>query len=263
MLKFFKFIWSIFKYIILFLMIPFLILSTLFINAKKEYKKNSKFYRFLLDNYTWFALVSLGVKVHVEGLDKLPKNTRFLLVQNHYSNFDPIVTWFAFQKSTLAFVSKPENFKIPFFGRMIRKCCFIPIDRENPRNAVKTIDDAANLIKSNEVSVAIYPEGTRNKSYVGLLPLHNSVFKTAHKANNAPIVIVGVSGTEKIHKNIPWKRTHVYMEVLEVLSSEQVQAMRTNEIGKITEEKLLEFAKRHGHVRVETENSEVLCANAE
>ena len=31
--------------------------------------------------------------------------------------------------------------------------------------------------------------------------------------------------------------------------------MRTNEIGAITEEKLLDFAKRHGHVRVETENS--------
>jgi len=256
MLKFFKFILSFFKYIFLFLMIPFLVISTLFINTKKEYKKNSKFYRWLLDNYTWFALVSLNVKVHIEGLDKLPKDTRFLLVQNHYSNFDPIVTWFAFQKSKLAFVSKPENFKIPFFGRMIRKCCFISIDRENPRNAVKTIDEAANLMKSDEVSIGIYPEGTRNKSYMGLLPFHNSVFKIAHKANNAPVVIVGVSGTEKIHKNVIFKRTHVYMEVLEVLSSEQVQAMRTNEIGAITEEKLLDFAKRHGHVRVETENSE-------
>ena len=61
-------------------MIPFLVISTLFINTKKEYKKNSKFYRWLLDNYTWFALVSLNVKVHIEGLDKLPKDTRFLLV---------------------------------------------------------------------------------------------------------------------------------------------------------------------------------------
>ena len=255
MLKFFKIILFPFRFLFLFLIIPFLILSTLFINPKKEYKKNSKFYRWLLDNYTWFAFICLNVKIHAEGMEKVPENTRFLLVQNHYSNFDPIATWFVFKKNTLAFVSKPENFKVPFFGRMIRKCCFMAIDRENPRNAVKAVDNAANLMKSNEASIGIYPEGTRNKSYVGLLPFHNSVFKIAHKANNAPIVIVGVSGTEKIHKNTPWKRTHVYMEVLEVLSTEQVQAMRTNEIGKIVEEKLLEFLKRHGHVRVELENS--------
>ena len=235
-------------------MIPFLIISTLFINSKKEYTKDSKFYRWLLNNYTWFALVVLKVKLHVEGMEKLPEGAQFLLVQNHYSNFDPIVTWYAFKKNTLAFVSKPENFKVPFFGRMIRKCCFMAIDRENPRNAVKTVEQAANLIKAGELSVGIYPEGTRNKSYVGLLPFHNSVFKIAHKANNAPIVIVGVSGTEKIHKNTPWKRTHVYIEVLQVLSSEEVQAMRTNEIGKITEERLLEFLERYGHVRIEEEN---------
>lgn len=247
MLKFFKFI-------LLFLGIPFLIIATLFINPKKEYTKNSKFYRWLLDNYTWFALVIVRVKIHVKGMEKVPENTRFLLVQNHYSNFDPIVTWHIFQKHTMAFVSKEENFKVPFFGRMIRKCCFMPIDRENPRNAIKTIDTAANLMKSDEVCIGIYPEGTRNKSYVGLLPFHNSVFKIAHKANNAPIVIVGVSGTEKIHKNTPWKRTDVYMEVLQVLTSEEVASMRTNEIGKLTEEKLLQFVTDHGHVRVETEN---------
>lgn len=236
-------------------MIPFLIISTLFISGKKEYEKNSKFYRWLLNNYTWFALVVLNVKLHVDGMDKVPEGVRYLLVENHYSNYDPIVTWYVFKKDTLAFVSKPENFKVPFFGRMIRKCCFMAIDRENPRNAVKTVDKAARFMKEDKVSIGIYPEGTRNKSYVGLLPFHNSVFKIAQKANNAPIVIVGVSGTEKIHKNTPWKRTHVYVEVLQVLQTEEVQAMRTNEIGKITEERLLEFLERHGHVRVETENS--------
>ena len=234
-------------------MIPFLIISTLFISSKKEYEKDSKFYRWLLNNYTWFAMVVLNVKLHAEGMDKVPEGTRFLLVQNHYSNFDPIVTWYIFRKYTLAFVSKPENFKVPFFGRMIKKCSFMPIDRENPRNAVKAVERAAGKMNEDKVSVGIYPEGTRNKSYVGLLPFHNSVFKIAHKANNAPIVIVGVSGTEKIHKNTPWKRTHVYLEVMRTLSTEEVQAMRTNEIGKITEENLMEFLQKHGHVRVETQ----------
>ena len=233
-------------------MIPFLILSTLFINPKKEYEKNSKFYRWLLNNYTWFAFVVLNVKLDVAGMEKVPENTRFLLVQNHYSNYDPIVTWYVFKQSTLAFVSKPENFKVPFFGKLISRCCFMPIDRENPRNAVKTVDKAAKLLKADEVSVGIYPEGTRNKSYVGLLPFHNSVYKIAQKAN-VPVVVVGISGAEKIHKNTPWKKTDVYLEVLQVLDAETVQSTRTNEIGEITSQKLLEFVEAHGHVRVETE----------
>ena len=245
MLKFFKFI-------LFLLLIPFLIIFTLFINPKKETEKNNKFCRWLLDGYTWFGMVLLKIKVHVKGMDKVPENTRFLLVQNHYSNYDPIVTWYIFKKYDLAFVSKPENFKVPFFGKLISRCAFMPIDRENPRNAVKTVEKAAKLLKADEVSVAIYPEGTRNKSYVGLLPFHNSVFKIAQKAN-VPIIVVGVSGAEKIHKNTPWKKTDVYLEVLQVLDAETVQSMRTNEIGETTSQKLLEFVESHGHVRVETE----------
>ena len=262
--KFLKAIVSFFRFILLILLIPLFFIATGFVSKKKEYKKSSKFYRWLLNNYTWFALIILKVKLHVVGMEKVPEGTRFLLVQNHYSNFDPIVTWYAFRKQKMAFVSKPENLKIPFASGLIRKCAFMAIDRENPRNAVKAVEKAANLMLTNEASVGIYPEGTRNKTYVGLLPFHNSVFKIAHKANNAPVVIVGVSGTEKIHKNTPWKKTHVYIEVLRVLSSEEVQAMRTNEIGKITEEELLKFLESHGHVRVETENvPENMPQNAE
>ena len=39
----------------------------------------------------------------------------------------------------LAFISKESNFKIPIFGRIIRKCCFMAIDRSNPRKALPTI----------------------------------------------------------------------------------------------------------------------------
>ena len=58
------------------------------------------------------------------------------------------------------------------------------IARENPRNALLTIEKAAKLIESDEVSIGIYPEGTRSKECV-LLPFHNGVFKIAQKASVA------------------------------------------------------------------------------
>ena len=225
--------------VLLFLItLPLTIICSLFISSEKEYNKNSRFYRWILNAYTWLALGIVRVKIDVLGMEKVPKNTRFLLVGNHVSNYDPIITWLVFKRYDLAFISKESNFKIPVFGRIIRKCCYMAIDRENPRNAIKTINRASNLIKSNEVSVAVYPEGTRNKECNGLLPFHNSVFKIAQKAN-VPIVIVGVAGTESIHKRTPWKRTHVQLQVLDVVNAEDVTAMKTNEIGEIVKNTLL------------------------
>lgn len=227
------------KLIILCILLPFTLISSLFINPKKEYDKNSKFYRKLLYTYTWLVLKLLRIKIEVKGMEKLPKDTRFLLVGNHRSNYDPIITWLIFRHYDLAFISKESNFKIPIFGRIIRKCCFMAIDRENPRNAIKTITRASNLLKENEVSIAVYPEGTRNKESKGLLPFHNSVFKIAQKAN-VPIVVVGIAGTETIHKRTPWKRSTVNLHVLEVIDAEKVKEMKTNEIGEHVQNTILE-----------------------
>lgn len=216
------------------LIVPILIVSALFVNPKKEYTKNSKYYRFLLDTSTAIVMKVLRIKVTVTGEEKLPENTRFLLVSNHRSNFDPIVTWYAFKKHKLAFVSKPENFKIPMYGRIIRKCCFLPIDRLDARKAMGTINSAANLLKSDEVSVAIYPEGTRNTAEE-MLPFHNGVFKIAKKAK-APIVVMSVSGTDQIRKNWYKCGSEVKLNVLGLIPADELVEMKTAQIGEITRE---------------------------
>lgn len=240
------------KFIVLFLLLPFTFICTLFINPKKEYDKNSPFFRKLLYGYTWFALKVCRIKVHTEGMEKLPENTRFVLVGNHRSNWDPIITWLVFRHYDIAFLSKESNFKIPLFGRMIRKCCFMKIDRENPRNALKTIEKASELIKKDEVSIGVYPEGTRNKENNGLLPFHNSVFKIAQKAS-VPIVVVSLSGTETIRKRFPWKRSYVYMEICDVIETEEVTSMRTVEIGERVKTKIEESIQTKEEKTNETE----------
>ena len=106
-------------------------------------------------------------------------------------------------------------------------------------NTSLNLISASDLLNANEVSIAVYPEGTRNKEYKGLLPFHNSVFKIAQKAS-VPIVIVGIAGTETIHKRTPWKRSHVKLQVLDVIDAESVKTMKTNEIGEIVKNTLLE-----------------------
>lgn len=218
-----------------------IIVSSLFVDSKRIYDKHSRYYRILLQSFTSLTARVMGVRMHVSGLDKfteaIPAGQRFLLVQNHRSNFDPILTWYVLNKQDIAFVSKEKNMHIPFFGKIIRRCCFMSIDRENAREALKTIIKASELIKDNQVSIGIYPEGTRNKECKGLLPFHNGVFKIAQLAK-VPVVITTIHGTENIHKNYLRRRTDVYMDITGVISAEDVGKMSTKEMAAIAEQQM-------------------------
>ena len=210
--------------------ILFLFVCGLFVNPKKEYETHSRFYRHLLNTVTAIGLKIMRIRIHSNGVGIIPTDTKnLLLVGNHRSNFDPIITWHILKKWQPAYISKASNFQIPIFGRFIRKCCFLAMDRENPRNALKTIMKAVDLLKSGEVSIGVYPEGTRSRN-CELLPFHNGVFKIAQEAE-ASIVVIALSGTEKVHKNFPFRHTDVYLDVLELIPANTVKQTKTSDLG--------------------------------
>ena len=211
--------------------VAFLWICSLFIDPKKEYPDNSRFYRALLNGSTGMALRLLRIRVRVTGADALPQDTRFLLVSNHLSSYDPLITWYIFRRHPIGFISKPSNFRIPIFGRIIRKCCFMPIDREDPMKALPTIRRAADVLRRQEACVGVYPEGTRSKSGE-LLPFHNAMFKIAQLAN-APIAVMRIEGTEHIARNLKRLRaSQVSVEVVQVIPAQTVRAARADELGE-------------------------------
>lgn len=215
-----------------------LCVCALLVNPKQEYTKDNRFYRFLLYSSTAIAMKLLRIRPHCTGQELLPADGRFLLVCNHRSNYDPIVTWHVLRQQDLAFISKAANFGIPIWGRLIRRCCFMAIDRENPRNALTTIQNAAALIQADECSVAVYPEGTRSKT-LDLLPFHSGVFKIAQRAK-VPIVVMTIQGTESIYKNIPFHHTDVPMHIVRTISAEEVAGHRTGELEQMIRTMMLE-----------------------
>ncbi|MCD7844563.1 MAG: 1-acyl-sn-glycerol-3-phosphate acyltransferase [Oscillospiraceae bacterium] len=201
------------------------------------------------ENHPFFRRVGLSIvgylcrlgrlRIHGEGWDKMPEG-RFLLVSNHISNYDPIVTLWLLRKLDLAFVTKPENLRIPLAGGMIHMMNFLPIDRENPRRALETIHGASDLLTQDVVTMGIYPEGTRSKDGV-LLPFHDAVFKIAKRAK-VPILVAATEGTNHIHENFPLHHTDVTLTLLEVMDASTVAALSTKDIGAhvraLLEEKL-------------------------
>ena len=175
-----------------------------------------------------------GVRTHVSGMEKLPQNERFLLVANHRSLFDPLAIFRALRRYNIAFVSKPSNMKIPVLGRLAAGACFLPINRENDREALKTILCAADYLKRDLCSMCIYPEGTRSKSRT-MLPFHHGSFKIAQRAR-VPLVIASVSGTDMVKKNVLRRFTDVYIDILEIVPAEEVRASTTAALSERSRE---------------------------
>lgn len=225
------FLW-IFLGILALLLLPFLFLFVcgLFVNPRKQYMRDSRFYRALLDGSTTVVLWCLGVRYNIVGEDKFPAEGNFLFISNHRSNYDPIIQWTVFKRYKLSFISKKANFKIPMYGRIIHRCCFMAIDRENPRKAMETVNRAARLLKETGNSVGVYPEGRRSKDCT-LLPFHGGVLKAAQKAGK-PIVVSTIEGTENIFRNIKrFRKTVVTIKVLETIDAQRVTSAKTSQLS--------------------------------
>lgn len=214
------------------LLLPFLFLFVcgLFVDTKKQYERDSRFYRALLDGSTTVILWCLGVRYNITGEEKFPESGNFLFISNHRSNYDPIIQWTVFKRYKLSFISKKENFRIPMYGRIIHRCCFMPIDRQSPRKAMETVNRAAKLLRETENSVGVYPEGKRSKE-CRLLPFHSGVLKTAQKAGK-PIVVSTIEGTENIFRNIKrFRKTVVTIKILETIDADRVKSEKTTELS--------------------------------
>ncbi len=212
------------------LYVLFIVVLSLLVKKNEENKVFNKLYNNAAILTLRFALEACNVKVKVEGEELIPKNSRFVLIQNHRSMFDPMVTVAFFGKYELGFITKPENTHLPVIGPFMHKICCIAIDRENPRNAVKSINAAANNIENDVCSMAIYPEGTRSKGEE-MLSFKNGSLKIATKAK-APLVITTVTNTEKVHSNAPFKRTEVTLKVCDVIPAEEVASSTTADLAE-------------------------------
>ena len=104
------------------------------------------------------------------------------------------------------------------------------LERDNDRQALKVILKCVQLIKEDEVSVGVFPEGYTSKDGK-IHPFRNGVFKIAQKTN-VPIVVCTIQGTREIFHNLKkLKRTDVHLHLVEVIPAEELKGKSTAEIG--------------------------------
>src|SRR5437764_6845750 len=96
------------------------------------------------------------IHVRVRGTENVQPGRPYVLCVNHQSHMDiPILL--AALPFQFRFAAKKELFRYPFLGWHLRRSGHIPIDRENPHAAVKSLRDAADMIKDG-APILIFPE---------------------------------------------------------------------------------------------------------
>ena len=177
-----------------------------------------------------------GKLSHVFGIKmvyRIPEEAKHygscVYVGNHQNNYDMITMSNAVQPRTVT-VGKRSLIWIPFFGQLYWISGNILIDRGNRSKAHNTITQVADQIKKRNISVWMFPEGTRSRGR-GMLPFKTGAFHAAMAAG-VPVVPVCVSTTQGRIKLNRWNNGVVIVEMLPPVDTSKYTREQVRELAE-------------------------------
>lgn len=166
-----------------------------------------------------FAAMSkvFGIKLELRIPEDAYKRGQAIYIANHQNNWDLFTVSSAVTPKVVT-VGKKSLAWMPLFGQLYWLTGNILIDRANKTKAKGTINQVVDSIKSSDVSVWMFPEGTRSRGR-GLLPFKTGAFHAAMGAE-VPVIPIVCSSTRHLKLN-RWDNGHVIVEMLPPVSYEE------------------------------------------
>lgn len=146
-------------------------------------------------------LRAAGVSVELEGAGNLTSGVTRVLVANHTSWFD-VFALTAHLPVDFRYVGKKELERIPIFGGAW-KACGISIDRSDRDAAVRSLEEAREVIRREGSTLIMFPEGTRSPTGE-LQPFKKGAFVLAIQAG-VDVVPVAITGSRKVMPKGRWR----------------------------------------------------------
>lgn len=153
-----------------------------------------RFQHFCMRRWSRDNLWLSRARVEIEGLDHLDSSGPQLLVANH-SGLHDILSLAACLPIQFRWVAKKSLFRVPFMGWHMRRSGYIPIDRDHPREAARSIIAAAQVIRGGINAIA-FPEGTRSRDG-DLGSFHSGAFALALRTG-VPLIPVSLEGSYRV-----------------------------------------------------------------
>jgi 1-acyl-sn-glycerol-3-phosphate acyltransferase len=152
-------------------------------------------------------------KINIEGREKALKGTTYVIISNHQSTLDILLM--NCLRYNYKWISKIENFKVPFIGWYLRMADYITVDRGDEESKTEMLEKSLNCLE-NGTSIMIFPEGTRSlDKEIGFFK--RGAFQLALQANVPilPVLIEGSGGILPKHGMIFGRRQEVRIKVLD------------------------------------------------
>ena len=134
-------------------------------------------------------------RLEVEGLDRVPRNGRLLIVSNHQSLVESFLPLWFLDHLRPRYIAKRDMGRfIPAVSYNLRRAGHCLIDRGDREQALEAIEGLGRRVAAGEVSALIFPEGTRSATgqlnefkFAGLATL----LRAAPHADVLPMVVHG------------------------------------------------------------------------
>ncbi len=153
----------------------------------------------------------------IEGRSKLPWRGPAVLVANHASLIDILVLFALYRP--FKWVSKAENFKLPFLGWNMTLNDYVPVVRGNKDSILQMMAECRRHLAAGS-PVLLFPEGTRTRDG-NLLPFKDGAFKLAAEVG-CPLIPIAVHATGDClpkHGFVLRQRMHARVEVLDPIDT--------------------------------------------
>ncbi|HDL8054683.1 1-acylglycerol-3-phosphate O-acyltransferase [Yersinia enterocolitica] len=177
-----------------------------------------------------FGRMSVLFGISVE--QRIPKETAnygtCIYIANHQNNYDMVTMSNVVQPGTVT-VGKKSLLWLPLFGQLYWLTGNLLIDRNNRAKAHGTIAQVVEQVKKRNISVWMFPEGTRSRGR-GLLPFKTGAFHAAIAAG-VPIVPICVSSTNNINLN-RWSNGKVIVEIMPPIDTSGYSKERVRELSE-------------------------------
>lgn len=188
-------IWAVFLFLTLMLLSAPVVLANMAMTPGPRALHRNIWY--LHHVFTPLFLLLIGIRLRVEGAERLDRSRSYVLVGNHRSSLDFIVNAAAFP-GVYRYLAKKELQKVPIFGWVVKKMCLI-VDRDSPMSRARSMVALKEQLKAGW-SIFIYPEGSRNKTEAPLSTFYDGAFRLAIQMG-APIAMQTILNMPEISGN--------------------------------------------------------------
>jgi 1-acyl-sn-glycerol-3-phosphate acyltransferase len=190
-------------------------------------------------------LKTVGIDVHVDGLEQIHPSQAAIYAANHLSALD-IPVLYASLPVQFRIMAKKQLFRYPFLGWHLKRSGQIPIDPGDAHASLRSLNRASESLRKG-TPLVVFPEGGRSATGQ-LQEFLGGAFYVAIRAQ-APIVPMALIGT---HELLPMNSFHVVPGEVDLVIGQLIPTtgLRVRDMDKLSAQvrrAIAEMYDSHAH----------------